>query len=116
MPLEDQLATLTKVVEQGFANLLAVVSNPVRTISAEPLTPTAPVADVKSNGEDKQEIPTFEEVIAIAQKLAAAKGQPVAAKLIQKHGAEKLAQLDKAQYPAFVASATVMLEAVTGDL
>jgi len=60
-----------------------------------------------SNGQDKG--PSFDEVVAIAQELARLKTPPVAIKLINQHGASKLADMDPAQYPAFYAAAQVAL-------
>lgn len=109
MPLEEQIANLTKVVEQGFAGLLASLADKKQEAPAtvEVAAPTEPEAiPEKLNGKG----PSFEEVIAIAHKLAGERGPAVAAKLIQQHGAEKLALMDKSKYPAFVAAASVMLE------
>ena len=53
--------------------------------------------------------PTFDEVVAIAQELARQKTPPVAIKLINAHGAQKLADMDPANYPAFYAAAQVEL-------
>lgn len=54
---------------------------------------------------------TFDDVKAVAKKLMDEKGRPVAVKLIQTHGADQLANLEEAKYPAFVAAAEVLLAA-----
>lgn len=54
---------------------------------------------------------TFDEVKAIAKKLMDEKGRPAAVALIQKHGADQLANLAEAKYPEFVAAAEVLLAA-----
>lgn len=53
--------------------------------------------------------PSFDEVVAIAQELARVRTPPVAIKLINEHGAQKLADMDPARYPAFYAAAQVAL-------
>src|SRR3954470_19377724 len=113
--LEDQVAVLERTVKQGFADVIdALKQGSSPQVSLAKSKPK--VEARKLNGEDKHEDPTFEEVIAIAHKLETSKAQPMAAKLIQAHGAEKLAQMDKAKYPAFVAAATVMLNEASSDL
>jgi len=77
----------------------------------EPVAPPAPApaaaaAPPALNGEVK---PSFDEVVAIAQELARRKTPPVAIKLINQHGAQKLADMDPANYPAFYAAAMVEL-------
>jgi len=108
MSLEDKLDTLIDVVRQGFAVLgmpSAVVLQPgVPTLAPAPEQPAA-----TANGEDKKPWPTFEEVTAIAQQLAAVKTPAIAMRLIQQHGAPKLAQLAKEKYPAFMAAAEVLI-------
>jgi hypothetical protein len=79
---------------------------------AEPAISPAPAAAPASttptpNGQDKG--PSFDEVVAIAQELARRKTPPVAIKLINQHGAQKLADMDPANYPAFYAAAMVEL-------
>jgi hypothetical protein len=69
-------------------------------------SPPAPAAPAALNGEVK---PSFDEVVAIAQELARRKTPPVAIKLINQHGAQKLADMDPANYPAFYAAAMVEL-------
>jgi hypothetical protein len=54
---------------------------------------------------------TFDEVKAVAKKLMDEKGRPAAVSLIQKHGADQLANLAEAKYPEFVAAAEVLLAA-----
>jgi len=80
---------------------------------AEPAPTAAPATfDPKApNGQIKG--PTFDEVVAIAQELARLKTPPVAIKLINQHGASKLADMDPAQYPAFYAAAEVALATET---
>jgi hypothetical protein len=68
--------------------------------------PAAAAAPPALNGEVK---PSFDEVVAIAQELARRKTPPVAIKLINQHGAQKLADMDPANYPAFYAAAMVEL-------
>lgn len=70
---------------------------------AEPASTAAPAPNGQSKG------PTFDEVVAIAQEVARRKTPPVAIKLINAHGAQKLADMDPAQYPAFYAAAQVEL-------
>jgi hypothetical protein len=53
----------------------------------------------------------FDQVKAVAKKLMDEKGRPVAVALIQKHGADQLANLAEAKYPEFVAAAEVLLAA-----
>ena len=69
--------------------------------------PAASTATLAPNGPTKG--PTFDEVVAIAQEVARRKTPPVAIKLINAHGAQKLADMDPAQYPAFYAAAQVEL-------
>jgi hypothetical protein len=97
MYLEEQITQLTEVVSKGFADLARLLQQP------QPQTNGAAAAQVQENG------PTLDEVIAIAQKLAHAKGPATAAKLIQRHGAAKLAQLSQDKYASFIASAEVLL-------
>jgi len=75
------------------------------TVAAPPAA--APTAAPAPNGQSKG--PTFDEVVAIAQEVARRKTPPVAIKLINAHGAQKLADMDPAQYPAFYAAAQVEL-------
>lgn len=53
----------------------------------------------------------FDQVKAVAKKLMDEKGRPAAVALIQKHGADQLANLAEAKYPEFVAAAEVLLAA-----
>lgn len=109
MSLEDKLDTLIDVVRQGFA-VLGMPSAVVLRPGAPELAP-APEQPVQAeNGEDKKPWPTFEEVTAIAQKLAAVKTPAFAMRLIQQHGAPKLAQMPKEKYPAFLAAAEVAMQ------
>jgi len=107
MALEDKFDTLIDVVRQGFAALGTpqVVLQP----SAPILAPAPEQPAATANGEDKKPWPTFEEVTAIAQQLAAVKTPAIAMRLIQQHGAPKLAQLAKEKYPAFMAAAEVLI-------
>jgi len=82
-----------------------VSSEPARATTGLVPPPAAP------NGQDKG--PSFDEVVAIAQELARLKTPPVAIKLINQHGASKLADMDPAQYPAFYAAAQVALATET---
>jgi len=132
MSIETDIARLADVLEKGFANLTAAIARQSE-IAASPTPPTlpaatpeppakrgrpaaaAPVAEPAAppvvgsapNGEIKG--PSFDEVVAIAQELARLKTPPVAIKLINEHGAQKLADMDPAQYPAFYAAAQVAL-------
>jgi hypothetical protein len=54
---------------------------------------------------------TFDVVEAVAKELMDEKGRPAAVSLIQKHGADQLANLAEAKYPEFVAAAEVLLAA-----
>lgn len=104
MALEDKLDTLIDVVRQGFAAIR------VQQIEQPAAQPEQPVEQQPAgNGEDKKPWPTFEEVNAVAQHLARVKNPAMAMKLIQQHGAPKLAQMDKAKYPAFMAAAEVLI-------
>jgi hypothetical protein len=69
------------------------------------------VADTvaKPNGQDRKKGPTFEEVSAIAQKIAQVRNPPTAMKLINSFGAPRLAQLPEDKYAAFYAAAEVLL-------
>jgi len=136
MSLETDIARLTDVLEKGFADLTAAVirqseipplivaspSPPVTT--PEPpkrgrpaaASPPAPVvepapspAQAASPAAPNGKGPSFDEVVAIAQELARQKTPPVAIKLINQHGAQKLADMDPANYPAFYAAAQVAL-------
>lgn len=53
--------------------------------------------------------PTFDEVKAIAERVMDEKGTPAAKALIAKHGAKKLAELDKSKFAAFIAACEVVL-------
>lgn len=53
----------------------------------------------------------FDQVKAVAKKLMDEKGRPAAVALIQKHGADQLANLAESKYPEFVAAAEVLLAA-----
>jgi hypothetical protein len=139
MSLESEIARLVDVLEKGFAGLTArqseiisllgtraplaaTASPPAAEIAAKPAdiepakrgrpkaepaaSPPAPAAPSALNGEVK---PSFDEVVAIAQELARRKTPPVAIKLINQHGAQKLADMDPANYPAFYAAAMVEL-------
>lgn len=116
MSIEEQVATLTDVVRQGFADLSAFVKQQVPVQQEQP----AAMHSGRPNGgaapEPEETGPSFAEVNAIAQKLAAVKGQAYAAKLIQKHGGGRLAQMPKAQYPAFIAACEVLLSEPSADL
>ena len=103
MALEDKFDTLIDVVRQGFAAL----GTP--QVVLQPSAPALEEPAATANGEDKKPWPTFEEVTAIAQQLAAVKTPAIAMRLIQQHGAPKLAQLAKEKYPAFMAAAEVLI-------
>jgi len=132
MSLESEIARLADVLEKGLANLAAAVCQseipsiavvgpsepaeqnpaPKRTKAAPPVAesaapPATVVGYASPNGQSKG--PTFDEVVAIAQEVARRKTPPVAIKLINAHGAQKLADMDPAQYPAFYAAAQVEL-------
>ena len=131
MSLETDIARLADVLEKGLAGLTAaiirqseIVASPQPPTLAEPSSPppakrgrpAAPVAEPAvpvgapvpaPNGQIKG--PSFDEVVAIAQELARQKTPPVAIKLINEHGAQKLADMDPANYPAFYAAAQVAL-------
>jgi len=132
MSLETDIARLADVLEKGFAALTAAIARQSEIASptlAEPVSPPAPAPAkrakspppvvepasspapeaiiVAPNGQARG--PTFDEVVAIAQELARQKTPPVAIKLINQHGAQKLADMDPAQYPAFYAAAQVEL-------
>jgi hypothetical protein len=106
VPIEDQIEELTHVVRQGFADLIEKFGKPQ----------TAVVEAKALNGADKKQGPSFEEVTAIAQKLAQVKTPAAAMKLINAHGAPRLAQLPEEKYAAFVEAASVMLSEKTAEL
>jgi hypothetical protein len=108
VPIEDQIEELTHVVRQGFADLIEKFGKPQTAVAA-----TKPEA---LNGADKKQGPSFEEVTAIAQKLAQVKTPAAAMKLINAHGAPRLAQLPEEKYAAFVEAASVMLSEKTAEL
>jgi hypothetical protein len=110
VPIEDQIEELTHVVRQGFADLIEKFGKPQATVAE-----TKPEAKAL-NGEDKKQGPSFEEVTAIAQKLAQVKTPAAAMKLINAHGAPRLAQLPEDKYAAFVEAASVMLSEKTAEL
>jgi hypothetical protein len=106
VPIEDQIEELTHVVRQGFADLIEKFGKPQAT-----------VVEAKAlNGADKKQGPSFEEVTAIAQRLAQVKTPAAAMKLINAHGAPRLAQLPEDKYAAFVEAASVMLSEKTAEL
>ena len=135
MSLESEIARLVDVLEKGFAgltvrqseiiSLLGTRAPPAATASlpdakpvdieppkrgrpkAEPAAPPASEPPAAPNGQIKG--PSFDEVVAIAQELARVLTPPVAIKLINQHGAQKLIEMDPAQYPAFYAAAQVAL-------
>jgi len=126
MSLESEIARLVDVLEKGFAGLTSRQSEIISLLGTRAPSPdiAAKPADIEPpkrgrpkaepaasptpvpNGEVK---PSFDEVVAIAQELARLKTPPVAIKLINQHGASKLADMDPAQYPAFYAAAQVAL-------
>jgi hypothetical protein len=136
MSLESSIERLADVLEKGLTDLTAAIvrqseiaSSPLVVASPsdvaakpadieppkrgrprnEPAAPpvASPAAVPPPNGEIKG--PSFDEVVAIAQELARLKTPPVAIKLINEHGAQKLADMDPARYPAFYAAAQVAL-------
>jgi hypothetical protein len=117
MYLEEQLDNLTNVIKQGLAEL-------VETIRAQGTTQHVERVVAKPNGaaqETPTEVvetkgPSYAEVLAIAQKLAQVKGPGTASKLIHKHGGGKLADMPEKLYPAFMASAQVLLSEPTPEL
>jgi hypothetical protein len=113
VPIEDQIEELTHVVRQGFADLIEKFGKPqTAMVEAKPA-----VVEAKAlNGADKKQGPSFEEVTAIAQKLAQVKTPAAAMKLINAHGAPRLAQLPEEKYAAFVEAASVMLSEKTAEL
>ena len=78
---------------------------PAPTPAPEPAPVAAPNGPAKGNGKG----PSYDEVVAIAQEVARIKTPPVAIKLINQHGAQKLIEMDPAKYPAFYAAAQVLL-------
>jgi len=134
MSLETDIARLADVLEKGFANLTAAIARqseiaaspplPAATpeppkrgrppaIAAAPVAEPAPPPQAASPAAPNGKGPSFDEVVAIAQELARLKTPPVAIKLINQHGASKLADMDPAQYPAFYAAAQVALATET---
>ena len=130
MSLETDIARLADVLEKGFANLTAAIARqseiaasptlPAATpeppkrgrppaIAAAPVAEPAPPPQAASPAAPNGKGPSFDEVVAIAQELARQKTPPVAIKLINQHGAQKLADMDPANYPAFYAAAQVAL-------
>ncbi len=138
MSIESGIDRLIDVLEKGFADLAAAIRQseiaPPATEAAasrvvsktgfalepipaapEPAPAPAPVATPAPNGSGngKAKGPSFDEVVAIAQEVARLKTPPVAIKLINQHGAQKLAEMDPAKYPAFYAAAQVLLADAT---
>jgi hypothetical protein len=131
MSIESEIARLIDVVEKGFADLTAAIRQseisypPMRALSADPTPEPAPtpapepapstslVPAPNGSGNGKAKGPSFDEVVAIAQEVARLKTPPVAIKLINQHGAQKLAEMDPAKYPAFYAAAQVLLADAT---
>ena len=58
---------------------------------------------------------TFADVKIAAEKVVAEKSRPAAVALIRKHGAESLAGIDEAKYPAFIAAVEVLLNTPDDD-
>ena len=139
MSLESEIARLANVLEKGLTDLTAAIvrqseitsqvvaspSPPVTTAEppvkrgrpaaaapvAEPAAPLVASRGILREAEPNGQIkgPSFDEVVAIAQELARVLTPPVAIKLINQHGAQKLIEMDPAQYPAFYAAAQVAL-------
>lgn len=138
MSLETEIARLANVLETGLGEIAAAIrqsqigTSPLVVASPSPpvttpeppakrgrpaaVAPPAPVAEpapppaqAASPAAPNGKGPSFDEVVAIAQELARQKTPPVAIKLINEHGAQKLADMDPAQYPAFYAAAQVAL-------
>jgi hypothetical protein len=123
MSLESGIDRLIDVLEKGFADLTAAIRQseisypPMQVLSAEPTPAPEPAPSTSlvpaPNGSGKAKGPSFDEVVAIAQEVARLKTPPVAIKLINQHGAQKLAEMDPAKYPAFYAAAQVLLADAT---
>jgi len=134
MSLETDIARLADVLEKGFSNLTAAIARqseiaaspippsppaatpeppkrgrPPAAVAAAPVAEPAPPPQAASPAAPNGKGPSFDEVVAIAQELARQKTPPVAIKLINQHGAQKLADMDPANYPAFYAAAQVAL-------
>lgn len=93
MSLEESLNRNSEALEAHTAALLGKGS---------------PVAAKGGKGGAKT-APTFDEVKAIAERVMDEKGTPAAKALIAKHGAKKLAELDKSKFAAFIAACEVVL-------
>jgi len=130
MSIETDIARLADVLEKGFSDLTAAIARqseiaspsppaatpeppkrgrPPAAVAAAPVAEPAPPPQAASPAAPNGKGPTFDEVVAIAQELARQKTPPVAIKLINQHGAQKLADMDPANYPAFYAAAQVAL-------
>jgi hypothetical protein len=108
VPIEDQIEELTHVVRQGFADLIEKFGKPQTAVVERSESP-------ERRGQERK-ARAFEEVTAIAQKLAQVKTPAAAMKLINAHGAPRLAQLPEEKYAAFVEAASVMLSEKTAEL
>ena len=122
MSIESGIERLIDVLEKGFADLTAAIRQseisypPMRVLSADPTPAPEPApapapapAPEPAKGNGKAKGPSYDEVVAIAQEVARIKTPPVAIKLINQHGAQKLIDMDPAKYPAFYAAAQVLL-------
>lgn len=118
MSLEDKLDDLIAVIRQGFSDIEVTL----RLMSDQPKLPV----ETRPNGHDAPvpaptplpppvaepvvaKGPSFDEVTAIAQEVARLKTPPVAIKLINQHGADRLANLPPEKYASFYAAAEILL-------
>lgn len=121
MPFEDLLAANTAAsnrVADAIHLLLEKGGFPASVPSSSAQAET-PAVSSRGNGRVRTTAPpagpSLDDVRAVATELAKQKGTPVAAKLISKHGADKLVNMKKEEYANFIAAAEVILKGGNPD-
>ena len=101
----------TMDVDKAAANFTKAMVDLVGAVAAggSPVAAAAPPARGPGRPPKAAAGPTLEDCKAVAMQVQEKKGTEAAVAIIKAHGAEKLAGLATAKYPAFIAACQVLL-------